>query len=80
MASRPPYPKPEDPRRVVLERVFFDVWTVITAHEPYRDFTLDHDRRVEFSRKLMALAANGVTDAGELGSLAIESLDLQRSH
>ena len=80
MASRSPYPKPEDPRLVVLERVFFDVWTVITAHEPYRDFTLDHDRRVELSWKLMALAADGVTDAGELRRLAIESLDLPRSH
>ena len=45
MASRSPYPKPEDPRRMALERVFLDVWTIITAHEPYRDFTLDHDRR-----------------------------------
>ena len=65
---------------MALERVFFDVWTVITAHEPQRDFTLDHDRRVELSWKLMALAADGVTDAEELRSLAIESLDLPRNH
>ena len=80
MASCRPYPKPEDPRRPVLERVFFDVWSVITAHAPHRDSTLDHDRRVELRWKLMALAADGVTDAGEVRSLAIESLDLPRSH
>jgi hypothetical protein len=80
MGSRNPYPKPEDPKLLILERVFFEVWTVITAHEPYRDCTLDHDRRVELSWKLMALAAEGVTEAGELRSLAIESLQLPRSH
>ena len=41
---------------------------------------MDHDRKLELSWKLMALAADGVTDAGELRSLAIESLDLPRSH
>jgi hypothetical protein len=80
MGSRNPYPKPENPKLLVLEKVFFEVWTVITAHEPHRDFTQDHQRKVELSWMLMALAANGVTDAGQLRSLAIETLDLPRSH
>jgi hypothetical protein len=80
MGSRNPYPKPEDPELLIVKRVFFEVWTVIAAHEPYRDYTLDHDRRVALSWKLMALAAEGATEPGELRSLAIESLQLPRSH
>ena len=57
MGSRNPYPKPENPKLLVLEKVFFEVWTVITAHEPHRDFTQDHQRKVKLSWMLMALAA-----------------------
>ena len=63
MGARNPYPKPENPK-------LLEVLTVITAHEPHRDFTQDHQRKVELSWMLMALAANGVTDAGQLRSLA----------
>jgi len=57
-----------------------DVWTVLAAHEPYRDRTEDHERRMELSRTLMVLAANGVTDLAELRRLGFRSLLLPPSN
>jgi len=40
-----------DPTLLALEQAFHDVWTVLAAHEPYRDRTEDHERRMELSRQ-----------------------------
>jgi hypothetical protein len=79
MASQYPV-SDEDPALVALEEAFFDVWTVLAAHEPYRDRAEDHDRKTELSRTLMVFVANGVTDVGELRRLGVKSLSLPPSH
>ena len=53
---------------------------MLQARDPFRDFDNDNELKTELSHKLNALAADGVTDAGELRSLAIKSPDLPRSH
>jgi hypothetical protein len=68
-----------DPTLLALEQAFHDVWTVLAAHEPYRDRTEDHERRMELSRTLMVLAANGVTDLAELRRLGFRSLLLPQA-
>jgi len=69
-----------DPTLLALEQAFHDVWMVLAAHEPYRDRTEDHERRMELSRTLMVLAANGVTDLAELRRLGFRSLLLAPSN
>jgi hypothetical protein len=80
MGSQFPVGQYGDPRFLALEQAFYDVWKVICAHEPDRDFTQDHGRRLELSRALTLLAASGVTDAHELRRLVLESLPLPRSN
>jgi hypothetical protein len=80
MASQYPIGNHDDPMLFALEQAFYDVWTVLLAHEPYRDRTKDVGRKMEFSRTLMVLAANGVTDIAELRRLGFKSLSLPPSH
>jgi hypothetical protein len=85
MASQYPLDDHDDPRAradtlLALEQAFHDVWTILAAHEPHRDLTEDHERKVELSRTLMVLAANGVRDLAELRRLGIKSLSLPRGH
>jgi hypothetical protein len=60
-----------------LEEAFYDVWTVLAAHDPYRDRSEDHDLRIELKRTLMVFVANGVRNVAELRRL---SLSLAPSH
>ena len=69
-----------DPTLIALEQEFHDVWSVLAAHEPYRDHTEDHERRMELSRTLLMLAANGVTNIAELRRLGFRSLLLPASN
>jgi hypothetical protein len=80
MASQYPGSGADDPTRLALEEAFDDVWTVLAAHEPHRDRTEDHDRKIELSRTLMAYVANGVTDVAELRRLGLKTLSLPPSH
>lgn len=80
MASQYSVGDDDDPTLLALEEAFYDVWTVLAAHDPYRDRTEDHDRKVELSRTLMAFVANGVTDVAELRRLGVKSLSLPPSH
>ena len=80
MASQYPVGNHDDPTLFALEQAFYDVWTVLAAHEPYRDRTQDVERKMELSRTLMVLAANGVTDIAELRRLGFKSLSLPPSH
>ena len=67
-------------QRCSPKQAFYDVWTVLAAHEPYRDRTQDDERKMELSRTLMVLAANGVTDIAELRRLGFKSLSLPPNH
>jgi hypothetical protein len=80
MASQYPADYHEDPTPLVLEEAFYDVWAVLAAHEPHRDRTHDHERKVELSRTLMEFVANGVTNIAELRRLGVKSLSLPPSH
>jgi hypothetical protein len=80
MASRYPVGDHGDPMPFILEQAFYDVWTVLAAHEPNRDLTEDHERKVELGRTLMGLAANGVRDLAELRRLGLKSLSLPPCH
>jgi hypothetical protein len=80
MAPQYPVGDRHDPTLFALEQAFYDVWTVLAAHEPNRDLTEDHERKMELSRTLMVLAANGVTDMAELRRLGLKSLSLPPSH
>jgi hypothetical protein len=80
MASQFPVGGDDDPMLSALEEAFYDVWAVLAAHEPHRDRTEDHERKIELSRTLMAYAANGVTDVAELRRLGLKTLSLPPSH
>jgi hypothetical protein len=80
MASQHPVGDDDDPTLFALKQAFYDVWTVLAAHEPYRDRTQDVERRMELSRTLMLFAANGVTDVAELRRLGLKGLSLPPSN
>lgn len=80
MASQYPVGNRGDPTLFALEQAFYDVWTVLAAHEPNRNLAEDNERKLELSRTLMVLAANGVTDLAELRRLGIKSLSLPPGH
>ena len=80
MASQYPVGDHDDAILFALEQALGDVWMVLAAHEPHRDRTQDHERKMELSRTLMVLAANGITDIAELRRLGFRSLSLPLSH
>jgi hypothetical protein len=80
MASQYPLSDHCDPMLFALDQALCDVWTVLAAHEPYPDCTLDCERKMDLSRTLMVLVANGVTDIAELRRLGFKSLSLPLSH
>jgi hypothetical protein len=80
MASQYPVGDHDDPMLFALRQAFYDVWTVLAAHEPDRDRIEDDELKMELSRTLMVLAANGVTDIAELRRLGLKSLSLPPSH
>jgi hypothetical protein len=55
-----------------LGQAYNAAWLVLRARDPFRDFESDSDLKATLSRKLLALAANGVTDAVELREGAVE--------
>ncbi len=57
-----------------LGQAYNAAWLVLRARDPFRDFERDSDLKAALSRKLLALAANGVTDAVELREGAVEGL------
>jgi hypothetical protein len=61
-----------------IEQAFDDVWIVICEREPSRDKQRTSELATALSRKLVALVADGVTDAAELKRLVVDSLPLMR--
>jgi hypothetical protein len=60
--------------RSTVERAFDATWTVLQARDPFRDFEQDYELKTSLSRKLIGLAADGVTDPIELREWALEGL------
>jgi hypothetical protein len=78
MGSLHPTPNWSDPKLLAaLTRAFDATWLVIRAHECDEDKSRIAELSMELSRKLVELAANGVTDAQELRRLALETLPLK---
>jgi hypothetical protein len=64
-----------DPKTLeALGQAFDSTWVVLQARDPFRDFERDAELKRALSLKLMALAADGVTDPVELREGALEGL------
>jgi hypothetical protein len=73
-AQNPPI-DPYDPKTLdALGQAFDATWLVLQARNPFRDFESDSELKSVLSRKLMTLAADGVTDPIELREWALEGL------
>lgn len=80
MASRHP-PKSYDEQILNnLEQALREVWQVLRAHSPYKDWDKDIDLKKSLAYHLMDLADSGITDAHELRNRALESFDLGWQH
>ena len=80
MASQHPRKSYDEPTLDVLEQALREVWAVLKAHEPLRDWDNDNGLKNEVARMLMALADRGVTDPQELRSRTLESFELKPPH
>ena len=60
-----------------LAEAFDATWAVLQARDPFRDFESDSELKTALNRKLMTLAADGVTDPIELQEWALEGLVLR---
>ena len=64
----------DDPKLLTeLAQAFESIWLVMRAHEPLLDAARANELSIEISRKLVALAADGVTDPAQLRRLTLES-------
>ena len=80
MGSQNPAPNWSDPEVLAaLERAFEATWPVIRAHEAGEDKARIAELSMALSRRLIELAADGVTDAQQLGRLALETFPLPAS-
>jgi hypothetical protein len=71
----------DDPKLVTaLAQAFESTWLVMQAHEPLLDADRVTELSIEISRKLVELAADGVTDPAQLRRLALQSLSLSPAH
>ena len=80
MASRQPPRSYDETTLQALEQALKDVWQVLKAHDPCRDWDKDAEFQRGLAGKLMALADAGVTDRQELRSRVLASCDLKPSH
>jgi len=78
MSPQNPFDNPK--LLIKLAQAFESVWLVMRAHEPLLDAERAKELSIEVSRKLVELAANGVTDPVQLRRLTLESLPLSPAH
>ena len=77
MSSRnPPFGFFDPDMLATLERTFNATWPVLEAHEPFLDAEKEAELKLGLSRTLVALVAEGVTDADRLRKFALERLPL----
>ena len=79
MASPQPPKTYDETTLQALEQALKDVWHILNAHEPFRDWDKDADFRRGLAEKLMDLADAGVTEPQEFRSRVLASCDLARS-
>jgi hypothetical protein len=78
MSPQNPFDNPK--LLIKLAQAFESVWLVMRAHEPLLDAERAKELSIEVSRKLVELAANGVTDPVQLRRVTLESLPLSPAH
>jgi len=78
MSPQNPFDNPK--LLIKLAQAFESVWLVMRAHEPLLDAERAKELSIEISRKLVELAADGVTDPVQLRRLTLESLPLSPAH
>ena len=77
MSSRNPVFGFFDPNMLAtLEQTFNATWDVLEAHEPFLDAEKEAELKLGLSRTLVALVAEGVTDADRLRKFALQRLPL----
>ena len=75
MYPQNPQINPYDPKTLdALGEAFDATWVVLQARDPFRDSERVWELRTALSQKLVALAADGVTDPIELREWALEDL------
>jgi hypothetical protein len=75
MYPQNPQINPYDPKTLdALGEAFDATWVVLQARDPFRDCERAYELRTALSQKLVALAADGVTDPIELREWALEGL------
>ena len=77
---RPQNPFDNPKLLIELAQAFESIWLVIRAHEPLLDADRAKELSIKISRKLVELAADGVTDPAQLRKLTLESLPLSPAH
>jgi hypothetical protein len=78
MSPQNPFDNPK--LLIELAQAFESIWLVMSAHEPLLDGDRAKELSIEVSRKLVELAADGVTDRVQLRRLTLESLPLSPAH
>ena len=63
-------------QRAAMRRAFDAAWATIRAHETEDDKGRDQELRVALNETLIALAAEGITDAQQLRSEALQRTPL----
>jgi hypothetical protein len=74
VASQHPIQFHDDATLSTLHRVFADVWRVLQADDPFRDWDKDDELKLSVAQRLRALAAAGVSDADELRLKALQTV------
>jgi hypothetical protein len=63
----------------ILQQAFDSVWTMLYAHVPLKDETTVKELSIALSQTLVRLAADGITNLGELKRKAAEHMLLTLS-
>jgi hypothetical protein len=80
MGSQYPPRSYDEQTLLALEHAFRDVWAVLKAHDPNKDWDKDSELKKALAEKLIDLADAGVVDPQELRSRTLESFDFSPPH
>jgi len=76
MSNTPPFGFFDPEMLATLEQTFNATWPVLAAHEPFLDSEKEAELKLGLSQTLVALVAEGVTEADRLRKFALERLPL----
>ena len=76
MSSTPPFGFFDPEMLATFEQTFNATWPVLEAHEPFLDSEKEAEMKLGLKQTLVALVAEGVTEADRLRKFALERLPL----